>query len=213
MTSRIRLQNAGIPEGSVERLMIRNSSPPQRTSTSDLRTTVESLSCNELQKPVSRRMAVPIVYFLEKIHVDHDEDQIAMIQFPNVASSRALIVSQNLSGFCRKNLFQITPVPHSGQNIGERDFLQLQILALQFQTVPAQRMFFAFQFIFQPAHFIQVLPRQSKQAEQLLIEQMLFRKTQARPSRSYSHGQQQPIGANALRRMLRRTAPKPPSAE
>src|SRR5256885_7108929 len=30
MTSSTRLQNAGVPEGSVERLMIRNSSPPQR---------------------------------------------------------------------------------------------------------------------------------------------------------------------------------------
>src|SRR5436309_11680621 len=43
MTSSTRLQNAGVPDGSVERLMIRNSSPPQRTSTSDLRTTVDSL--------------------------------------------------------------------------------------------------------------------------------------------------------------------------
>ncbi len=42
ITSSTRLQNAGVPDGSVERLMIRNSSPPQRTSTSDFRTTVES---------------------------------------------------------------------------------------------------------------------------------------------------------------------------
>src|SRR5580704_4052708 len=48
MISRMRLQNAGVPDGSVDRLMIRNSSPPQRTSTSDLRTTRESRSATRV---------------------------------------------------------------------------------------------------------------------------------------------------------------------
>ena len=46
-----------------------------------------------------------IVHLLEKVDVDHDEDQVAMIQFSRVAAADALIISQNLPGFRCQNLF------------------------------------------------------------------------------------------------------------
>ena len=99
-----------------------------------------------------------IVYFFEKVHIHHDEDQIAMIQLSNVAAAGSLVISKNLPSFCRKNFFEIAPVPHSGQRIGKGNFLELKILALQFQTVPPQRLFLALQLVFQFARFVEILP-------------------------------------------------------
>src|SRR5260370_35394014 len=48
---------------------------------------------HQLQQPVSRGMAVPVVYFLEEIHADHDEDEAAMIHLPTVTSDGARISS------------------------------------------------------------------------------------------------------------------------
>ena len=110
-----RSQNAGVPDGSAERDMIRNSSPPQRTSTSDLRTTLAQTFRHSLQQAIACGMTMQIVHFLEEVHVHHDEDQIAMIQLTNVAASRPLVISQDLPGFRRKNFFEIAPVPHASQ--------------------------------------------------------------------------------------------------
>ncbi len=94
------------------------------------------------------------------------------------AAVRPLIISQNLASLGRENLFQITPVPDSSQHVCKRDFLQLEIFPLQFQTVPAQGMLFIFKFVLESAHFVQVVPRQLQQGEQFLIQQMLLQKYQ-----------------------------------
>src|ERR1700680_2699224 len=97
-------------------------------------------------------MSMPVVYFFEKIHVNHDEDEIAMIHLANFTFPRALVISQYLPRFGRKDLLEIAPVPYSSQYVSERDFLQ-------FRTMPTQRMFLVLQFILEPAHLIQVLLR------------------------------------------------------
>ena len=98
----------------------------------------------------------------KEIHVHHNKNEIAVIHFADVATPRALIISQYLPGLSSEDLFHIPPVPHSGQHIGKRNFLQFQILSLQFKTVPAQRMFFVLKFVLEPAHFVQVVPRHAK---------------------------------------------------
>jgi hypothetical protein len=55
-------------------------------------------------------MSVNIIDFLEEIHVDHDENQVAVIEFANIAAVRPFVISQDLSGFGGDNFFQITPV-------------------------------------------------------------------------------------------------------
>jgi hypothetical protein len=84
MTSGMRLQKAGVPEGSVDRLMIRNSSPPQRTGMSDLAHNSGEALRNLLQQSVPGRVAMAVVDFVEEVHVYHDEDQVAMLKVLNV---------------------------------------------------------------------------------------------------------------------------------
>jgi len=45
-------------------------------------------------------VAIPIVHFLEKIYVHHDEHQVAVVHFSNVTAASALVVSQNLDEMC-----------------------------------------------------------------------------------------------------------------
>src|ERR1700680_1013876 len=104
-------------------------------------------------------MSMPVVYFFEKIHVNHDEDEIAMIHLANFTFPRALVISQYLPRFGRKDLLEIASVPYSSQYVSERDLLQFQVLPLQLRTMPTQRMFLVLQFILEPAHLIQVLLR------------------------------------------------------
>src|SRR5271156_2134248 len=143
-------------------------------------------------------MAVQVVHFLEEIHVNHYENQIAVIHFADVVSGRALIISQDLLRFGGKNLFEITAIPHAGQHVGKGNFLQLQILPLQFQTVPAQRVLLAFEFVLQAAHFVQVMARKPQQAEQLAVEPMLLQKNQRAHYDHHGYRQEKPVGANAL---------------
>src|SRR5206468_7240742 len=92
----------------------------------------------QLQQTISGRVTVQVVDFLEEIHVDHDEDQVAMIQSSDVGSSRPLIIPQYLLCLGRQDFLQVAPVPDSCQSVGKRNLLQFEILSLQFQAVPAQ---------------------------------------------------------------------------
>ena len=67
-------------------------------------------------------MTMMIIDLFEEINIHHDKNQVAMIDLAWVAGPNALIVSQHLLGFGRKNFFQISPVPDSGEKVGERDF-------------------------------------------------------------------------------------------
>ena len=104
-------------------------------------------------------MPVKIVDLLEEVHIHHDEHQVAMVHLANLRTSSTLVISQHLSGFGRKDLLQVAPVPYSGQHIGKGNLLQFKILPLQLETVPAQRLFLIFQLVFQAAGLVQILTR------------------------------------------------------
>ena len=97
MTSSTRLQNAGVPDGSVERLMIEEffSAPAnQHVRFADHRR--KSLRY-QLKQAIAGRMAVQIIHLLEEIHIDHDENQVAMIHLADLNAAGALIISQHLA--------------------------------------------------------------------------------------------------------------------
>ena len=61
---------------------------------------------NQLQQPIACRMSVAVVHLLKEIDVDHDENEVAMIELPNAAAAGALVISQHLSRLCGQNLLR-----------------------------------------------------------------------------------------------------------
>ena len=54
-----------------------------------------------------------VVNLLEKIHVNHEENQVSMIQFSDIAAVCSLVITQHLASFCGQYFFQIPAVPNS----------------------------------------------------------------------------------------------------
>ena len=64
-------------------------------------------------------MTVVVVYFLEEIHIDHDEYQISVIEFSDIATTHTMIVPKNLLRLRGQNLLEVTPIPHPCKRIGK----------------------------------------------------------------------------------------------
>src|SRR5712671_929069 len=152
-------------------------------------------------------MTILIVHLLEEIDINHHEDQIPMIKLANVSPVRTLVVSQHLSGFGCKDLFEVTAVPHSSQGVSKGNFLEFKILTLEFQAMPAQGMLLVLQFVFQSAGLLQIVARSSQQAEEFLIEQMLLQKNQRSHDDHDGHGQEQTVGADTGWRISAKLCP------
>src|ERR1700728_2595140 len=152
-------------------------------------------------------MAMQIIHLLEEIHVNHEKDQIAMVQLTNVVALNPLVASQDLSGFCRQNFFEVAAVPYACHCIGVRNLLQFQILPLQFETVPAKTLFFILQFIFQLTHLIEILAREAQQVEQLPVHPVLLKEHQQTHEEHRRYRQKQPIGTHTRWRSSSKLCP------
>src|SRR5581483_598055 len=143
-------------------------------------------------------MAMKIVHLLKEIHVYHDEHQVAVIHLVNVCSPLTLVVTQNLTGLSREDFLHVAAVPNSGKYVGKGDLLQLEILSLEFQAMPSERVLLIFKFILETAHFFKVLAREAKQAQQFAIQQMLLEKHEPSHEEHHGCGQHNAIGPNPL---------------
>src|ERR1035438_7708 len=144
-------------------------------------------------------MTVEIIDLLEEVHVHHKKYQVAMIHLSDIVIPSPLIISQHLTRFRRQNFFQIAPIPYPGQCIRIGNLLKFKVLALQFQAMPAERLFLTLQFVLQLAHLVKIMARQTQQVKQFMVHPILLEEYQRAHQKHCSRGQQQTVGPNTWR--------------